>query len=248
MLAIVLASALVQHLVLGAEAQLTVDENTCDLYTALAVYREDIDQLYKCRANLTALTAIARDALQRKNDCIKDVLFEGNCTLSEDRKVCFERENLIPFGSERASEFNDIDEFPVNNIQNVFVTGFTLYIRRWGSHVIIGAIEVTYNSSSAIFQHGTQCKDNQANGTARFRLEPGDRITSISAKAGMMIDQLTFTTKNGRTYGPYGSSGGGTVRLNPQKPNGYLAYVEGYVTTTLNCRSIRVINFVWGYA
>lgn len=52
--------------------------------------------------------------------------------------MCFQRDNLVPFGSEKPSKFNDLDHFPPSDIEKVFVTGITLYIRNWGSHVIIG--------------------------------------------------------------------------------------------------------------
>lgn len=64
----VLASVLAQHMVPACAAQKTVDDSICELC---------IDQLYQCRANLSAITANAKDVLRRKDDCRKDVLFEG---------------------------------------------------------------------------------------------------------------------------------------------------------------------------
>lgn len=74
MLAIVLISVLVQHLVTFCEAQKTIDDNSYDLF------REDVDELYKCRENLAAITSNvtdAKDTLKGKDDCRKDVSFEG---------------------------------------------------------------------------------------------------------------------------------------------------------------------------
>ena len=41
-----------------------------------------------------------------------------------------------------------------------------------------------------------------------FELAPNEQIIAVSGSAGDFVDSLTFTTNLGKTWGPYGGSGG----------------------------------------
>eukprot|EP00884_Botryococcus_braunii_P000119 jgi/Botrbrau1/10107/Bobra.20_2s0014.1 len=43
-----------------------------------------------------------------------------------------------------------------------------------------------------------------------FTFASGEQINSVTGRSGTMIDQLTFKTSLGRTYGPVGGNGGGS--------------------------------------
>ncbi len=53
-------------------------------------------------------------------------------------------------------------------------------------------------------------------------LKSDEYITRIDGRAGIRIDQLTFTTNLGNKYGPYGGGGGSEFSLTNLKVGGFL--------------------------
>lgn len=49
---------------------------------------------------------------------------------------------------------------------------------------------------------------SRADPTAEVRLAPGDYIVQVDYRGGDQIDSLSFKTQQGKTYGPYGGTGG----------------------------------------
>ncbi len=54
-----------------------------------------------------------------------------------------------------------------------------------------------------------------ANGAlSSFTLKANEQIISVTGRSGYMLDQITFTTNLGNTFGPFGGSGGARFRVN----------------------------------
>ena len=51
----------------------------------------------------------------------------------------------------------------------------------------------------------------------QLELDPGETIVKITGRSGAYVDQLTFYTNKGRMLGPYGGSGGPSLRTSRRR-------------------------------
>jgi hypothetical protein len=54
-----------------------------------------------------------------------------------------------------------------------------------------------------------------------FQLEAGEYIVRVAGRSGGRVDQLTFITNTGRSYGPYGGNGGNAFSIDGIKVGGF---------------------------
>lgn len=98
-------------------------------------------------------------------------------------------------GPDRGALFDDYATYDPA-IQGV-ITKITVY----GDNAVSG-INVTY-AGGQVTMHGGE------SGTAHhIELSDNEFITRVTGRSGWAIDQLTFTTSQGKTFGPYGGDGG----------------------------------------
>ena len=77
-------------------------------------------------------------------------------------------------------------------------------------------------------------------------LNPEERIIRIDGRYGTILDQLTFTTNQGRTLGPYGADGGGPFTIDNCEPRGVFGYTSQYTSqyyTTTYANLVDQIGF-----
>lgn len=80
----------------------------------------------------------------------------------------------------------------------------------------------------------------------RFDLKENERIIKVEVRHGTLIDQLTFHTNTGKTYGPYGGSGGKAAEPDPQGlTSPCLVWVSGNVVKVENQCSLKYLQFGW---
>jgi len=133
----------------------------------------------------------------------------------------------------------------INNllVLSFIVLRFVLYILLSKSIDIFTGIFVTYNYSKSVL-HG---KEDYGYETYEFKLDPDERIIRITARSGVMIDSLKFTTSKGNIYGPYGGLGGSLVELEAAGLTGYLTHMKGTVDVTQDLAVVRNLQFAWVY-
>jgi len=100
-----------------------------------------------------------------------------------------------------------------------------------------------------IVQHGNiPAATSDGTEIHEFSLKPGERIASVTARSGWMLDQLTFTTDKHRVIGPFGGEGGGVTEHSvPDQHWAYLAYLKGRVDMILGDTAVRHLDLVWAY-
>lgn len=103
----------------------------------------------------------------------------------------------------------------------------------------IDAIQVSYGNYRGRL-HGW----NDGGDIHKIKLYQADRIVKITGRRGLgpgaSVDQLTFHTLNGYTFGPYGGKGGYAFTAKPPKPQCYLGWISGYSNLRLDA-----ISFHW---
>jgi len=112
----------------------------------------------------------------------------------------------------------------------------------------MSGIKVKYSTGDVV-EHGTIPADTR-DGTEihDFSLEPGERIAALKARAGCLLDKLTFITNKHRVIGPFGGDGGNMYELSvPDQPTAYLAYVKGQVEVSDKDTAVRHVEFVFAY-
>lgn len=107
-------------------------------------------------------------------------------------------------GPDRGALFNDYIVYD-SSVWGA-ITKLTVYSGEghFGTDTVNGiiGISVTYAGGQVLSHGGIQ-------GTAHhFELSKNEFITQISGRSGWAIDQLTFTTSQGRVFGPHGGNGG----------------------------------------
>ncbi|XP_023325434.1 zymogen granule membrane protein 16 [Eurytemora carolleeae] len=89
----------------------------------------------------------------------------------------------------------------------------------------IDGIQILYGGHKGAYHGG------QGGNLHRIRLYDGDSIIAVTGRAGLGpgsgVDQLTFHTKNNKTFGPFGGTGGMPFRSVPPRPSCYLGYISG---------------------
>ena len=103
----------------------------------------------------------------------------------------------------------------------------------------IDAIQVSYGNYRGRL-HGWE----DGGDLHKIKLYQADRIVQISGRRGLgpgaSVDQLTFHTLNGYTFGPYGGTGGYAFTAKPPKSQCYLGWISGYSNLRLDA-----ISFHW---
>lgn len=103
----------------------------------------------------------------------------------------------------------------------------------------IDAIQVTYGNYRGRL-HGWQ----DGGDLHKIKLYQADRIVKVSGRRGLgpgaSVDQLTFHTEHGNTFGPYGGPGGYAFTAKPPKSECFLGWISGYSNLRLDA-----ISFHW---
>ena len=79
---------------------------------------------------------------------------------------------------------------------------------------VVDAIQITYQLSN-----GNEVQGGYFGGYGgdqdifSIEVDSGERIIAILGRSGGVVDQLTFITNQGRSYGPYGWNGGQRFRV-----------------------------------
>ena len=114
------------------------------------------------------------------------------------------------------------DNFPFQELYGctgTHITGFTITA---STTLYVYSVQFMYVVNGAAVtgeRHGTNA------GTAyTVTLNPEERIIRIDGRSGVLLDQLTFTTNQGRTLGPYGGSGGSEFTIDNCEPRGVFGY------------------------
>ena len=76
-----------------------------------------------------------------------------------------------------------------------------------------------------------------------FMLSPDEYIVKVIACSGYMVDSLEFITNTGRSYGPYGGSGGNQRILCHPDGFGYLSHISGSEADSLGSLGIVSLSF-----
>lgn len=96
----------------------------------------------------------------------------------------------------------------------------------------VDSIQMMYASYNGLVHGG------QGGLLARIRLYNGDRIVRVSGRSGIGpgsgIDQITLHTKNGRTFGPYGGTGGVPFDVGIPREGCFLGYISGRAARRLD--------------
>lgn len=152
----------------------------------------------------------------------------------------WELANATEVKSEEPSQpFDDVKLIPSG--QYMFVTGMTIYVRRWDCRPVIGGLKVFYSNGQSALHGGSGYGYEEY----EFHLAPGEVIESINARNGWLIDQLQFVTNRGNTFGPYGGPGGLPLTLKGSSRGAFLSYVKGTVDVTQKKTAVRKLRFVW---
>lgn len=113
--------------------------------------------------------------------------------------------------------------------QGVQISGFeishTPFIHGLRFHYNINGTERTGGLYGNLQQPDNMTDGTWSNATVLVNvtldLEAGEKITCISGRSGLFVDQLEFITNKGRKLGPYGDNGGGAFNvMNCNEPRG----------------------------
>jgi len=103
----------------------------------------------------------------------------------------------------------------------------------------LDAIQVSYGNYRGRL-HGWQ----DGGDLHKIKLYQADRVVKVSGRRGLgpgaSVDQLTFHTLHGYTFGPYGGTGGYAFTAKPPKPECFLGWISGYANLRLDA-----ISFHW---
>lgn len=120
-----------------------------------------------------------------------------------------------------------------------------LWVTKWEGWIVIGGIRVEYKSRTSVL-HGIPPKARHSIlSEHEFELDDDEVITSINLRSGMLTDGITFFTNYGRTYGPYGSSGGTPSFSTPSQKRGYFHSFRGIVLKGRYDHFIAIIDCTW---
>lgn len=107
-----------------------------------------------------------------------------------------------------------------------YVTGFRL---RYGGGV--DAVQFHYGTRGWAEPHGYSSKDPYK---IDVTLPKGDYIVGVDYRSGSRIDSVSFKTKSGKTYGPYGGGGGGSSATYTVTPGEKLACMSGRAGSSID--------------
>ncbi len=105
-----------------------------------------------------------------------------------------------PYGGGGGGAFNEL----LNDCQSM-VKRIVVY-----SGSLVDSIQVTYQHSNGL--HETSAFHGGSGGgrhEINININGGEKIIGIFGRSGCLLDSIGFITNHGRTYGPYGGSGGG---------------------------------------
>ncbi|XP_060065475.1 actin-binding protein IPP-like [Ylistrum balloti] len=95
--------------------------------------------------------------------------------------------------------------------KEAFVTSVDVHLRFWSQHPlkdpIVGGLTFKY-SDNTVLQGGLPADSQYCSKVESFVLEDCEYITKVVMKTGWMIDNIKFETNFGKSYGPWGGTGG----------------------------------------
>ena len=164
--------------------------------------------------------------------------------LKKDAQFCANDGRLLRFGGGRMHSSFDDSSIGID----ASIIQIKLWIRLWDSRPVISCIAIKY-SNGVSFKHGERAGENIYLGKHVIELDKGEYITQIKGRHGWMIDQLSFTTDDGRELGPFGGDGGIPFICKPTGLRGtaYLHAFSGDIVHTHGNKAVINLGFIWKY-
>jgi hypothetical protein len=98
---------------------------------------------------------------------------------------------------------------------------FTIWVTQLTFNIdIIGGIAIEYLSGRNVM-FGKERIDSSQNSVHTFNLGDNEFITTVKLGSSDDLDEITFFSNLGKTYGPYGGDGGNNEVARPPGNNGY---------------------------
>ncbi|CAG2243294.1 unnamed protein product [Mytilus edulis] len=139
------------------------------------------------------------------------------------------------------SYFNDSELIAIND--KPITIG--VWIVRWEGYVVVGGLYIHYQSGTHLV-HGKKPATHNILNEQEFTLQEDEVVSKIKIWHGMFIDNITFVTNMGRTFGPYGGNGGHRSDLDiPPSKRGYFHSFKGKVVKHRYANSIAYLQFNW---
>lgn len=150
----------------------------------------------------------------------------------------------------RGGQVNDITETFDEKWQgekdlNLRPKRFHIIIRRWDGRPVVGAMSVQYNNGMSIEYGGRPTDENKFVSEHEVKLDDDEVVVKMILRSGWMIDSLTFITNLGRTFGPYGGTGGTERISTPIHNPAYLHSFNGKEVITQGEYGITFLSFQW---
>ena len=109
-------------------------------------------------------------------------------------------------------------------------------------------IKILFNDGN-ISNHGKTelAEEDDEDDSATFTLKDGEMITRMRIRHAALLDQLTFYTNKGQSYGPYGGKGGREEEILPpaEFTSPSLAWINGTVVDIHGDKSLKNVQFGW---
>ncbi|XP_071161831.1 uncharacterized protein [Mytilus edulis] len=166
---------------------------------------------------------------------------------SEKHLISFQEYASIPerylerYKLDVVSYFNDSELIAINEKPKTI----RVWIVRWEGDVVVGGLYIHYQSGTHLV-HGKKSATHNILNEQEFTLQEDEVVSNIKIWHGMFIDNITFVTNMGRTFGPYGGNGGHRSDLDiPPSKRGYFHSFKGKVVKHRYANSIAYLQFNW---
>ncbi|XP_033760208.1 kelch-like protein 28 [Pecten maximus] len=129
--------------------------------------------------------------------------------------------------------------------KDALVTSVDVHLRYWSQHPnkdpIVGGLTFKY-SDNTVLQGGLEADSHYCTKVESFALQDSEYITRVVVKSGWMMDSIKFETNFGKSYGPWGGSGGGERTC--VAPNGTVGYLHSFAGIDINSGGSSAVHRV----